>query len=83
MVVRFHEKQLGSNIETNYGRLGISLIIVGSSFSGESGYVESSYVYPRNGMLRDVLTTNTDYPIAQFDFKNVDEKSPFDYLPGT
>lgn len=65
----FHEKSLGSNAETIYTRLGISIIIVGSSFSGETGFAESSYVFPKNGVLRDVVYSNTQYPVAQFDFK--------------
>lgn len=79
----YHQKFLGSLGLTQYSKIGISVIIVGSSFQGESGYAESSYVYPRTGILRDVLYTNSDIPVAQFDFRTVTEKSPFDYLPGS
>ena len=79
----YHEKFLGSQDLTEYFKIGISVIIIGSSFQGEADYAESSFVYPRTGILRDVLYNNIDTPIAQFDFRTDSEKSPFDYLPGS
>lgn len=67
----YHQKFLGSQGLTQYSKIGISVIIVGSSFQGEAGYSESSFVYPRTGILRDVLYNGADTPIAQFDFRTV------------
>lgn len=86
LTVNYFEKLLGSTAATLYTNIGISVIIVGSSFSGEPGYVESSYVYPRNGVLEDVdysLLAPLTETYAQFDFANNESPSPFNYVPGT
>ena len=66
---------------SEYSKIGLSIMMIGSDFDGSSGTVESSFIYGKMGQLEEVVDDDTRR-FAQFDFRNgVADSSPFDYLP--
>ena len=74
--------ELSLNSISAYSQIAMSVILVGSDFSGYSDTIESSYIYPRNDDLEIVTYDDTTIAnnVGQFNFEILDSPSPFNYI---